>query len=374
MGRGPAVIRSYILSAVRSAVVPRNGAFSHLTLHDLAKPVVMECIRRSGIGVNDIDEIIVGNALGAGGNPARLISLSAGLGEHVGGLTIDRQCCSGLDAINLASAMIKSGQARIVIVGGVESYSRRPLRSQTFHDGRPPIAYDRPPFTPWPERDPDMAHAANELAKSLNISRQEQDAWAMESHKKAQASHARMASEIVPIEGVAGDVFTRNLSEKTCARMAPIVGSITPANTSVAADAAAFCIVACHDVAKSMRGKSVEIISGRTIGGQPDCPGIAPIAAIQQVLSDGNLQPHEIDVAEIMEAYAAQALACVSQAGLNKDLTNLGGGSLARGHPIGASGAINAVRLYHELIGAGGNGIAAIAAAGGLGTALLLRA
>jgi len=169
-------------------------------------------------------------------------------------------------------------------------------------------------------------------------------------------------------------VFTRNLFEKTCARMAPIVGSITPANTSVAADAAAFCIVACHDVAKSMRGKSVEIISGRTIGGQPDCPGIAPIAAIQQVLSDGNLQPHEIDVAEIMEAYAAQAIACVSQTGLNKDLTNLGGGSLARGHPIGASGAINAVRLYHELIDAGGNGIAAIAAAGGLGTALLLRA
>lgn len=354
-------------------MVPRGGAFSHLSIQDLANPVLLECLSKSGVGAENIDEIIVGNALGAGGNPARLVALAAGFGEHIGGLTIDRQCCSGLDAILLADAMIKSGQARIVIAGGVESYSRRPLRAQTFADARPPLAYDRPAFTPWPERDPEMADAADQLAKDLGISREAQDAWAVASHHKAVSAQARLAAEIASIENVANDAFTRNLSEKICLRAAPIRGSITAANSSVAADAAAFCVVACEEVAMGLQAQSAEIIAGRTIGGRPDCPGIAPVAAIQKVLSEGSLQPRDIHVSEVMEAYAAQAIACVSEAGLDRKLTNLGGGSLARGHPIGASGAINAVRLYHELGRIGGNGIAAIAAAGGLGTALLLR-
>ena len=374
MDRRPTVTRSFIISAARSAVVPRGGAFSHLSIQDLAKPIILECLNRSEVPAEGIDEIIVGNALGAGGNPARLISLAAGLGEQIGGLTIDRQCCSGLDAIILADAMIKSGQARIVIAGGVESYSRRPLRAQTFADGRPARPYDRPAFTPWPDRDPEMADAADQLAINFGISREEQDAWAVASHQKAASSQARLTAEIVPVERVAIDAFTRNLSEKTCMRATPITGSITPANSSVAADAAAFCVVASEDVAKALQTQGTEIIAGRTIGGQPECPGIAPVAAIQKVLSEGNLRPNEMHVCEVMEAYAAQAIACVSQAGLDRDRTNLGGGSLARGHPIGASGAINAVRLYHELKHTGGNGIAAIAAAGGLGTALLLRA
>ncbi|MDG1736887.1 MAG: thiolase family protein [Paracoccaceae bacterium] len=366
--------KSFILSAVRSAVVPRGGAFSHLSIQDLAKPVILEALIKSGVSAENIDEIIVGNALGAGGNPARLISLAAGLGERVAGLTIDRQCCGGLDAINLADALVKSGQARIVIAGGVESYSRRPLRAETFADGRPPLAYDQPPFTPWSDRDPDMAYAADQLAQDLGISREEQDAWAIASHQKARSSLKRLAAEIVPIEDIANDAFTRNLSARTCQRATSLVGNITSANSSVAADAAAFCVIASQEVAASLQVEAIEIVSGQTIGGNPDRPGIAPVAAIQKIVSDANLLPSDIHVSEIMEAYAAQAIACISQSGLDRDLTNLGGGSLARGHPIGASGAINAVRLYHELKRTGGNGIAAIAAAGGLGTALLLRA
>jgi len=365
---------SFIISAARTAVVPRGGAFAHLAIQDLAKPAFLACLDRCGVDAGDVDEIIVGNALGAGGNPARLVSLAAGFNERIAGLTIDRQCCSGMDAINLADAMIKSGQARIVIAGGVESYSRRPLRSQTFFDNRAPVPYDQPAFTPWPDGDPDMTVAADQLAHRFDISREEQDAWAVASHQKARASQARLSKEIVPIENVELDAFTRNLTEKTCARAVPMVGNITPANSSVAADAAAFCVVVSRDVAKSLQGAAVEIMSGRTIGGQPDCPGIAPVAAIREVLSNAKLRPDDINVAEVMEAYAAQAIACVSQTGLSPDLVNLGGGSLARGHPIGASGAINTVRLYHELIRCGGHGIAAIAAAGGLGTALHLRA
>ncbi|MGY9058109.1 MAG: thiolase family protein, partial [Alphaproteobacteria bacterium] len=118
----------------------------------------------------------------------------------------------------------------------------------------------------------------------------------------------------------------------------------------------------------------IEIVAGRTMGGQPDLPGLAPVAAIRKVLGNAGVAVGELAVAEIMEAYAAQAIACVDGAGIDPECVNLGGGSLARGHPIGASGAINAVRLYHELAQCGGDGVAAIAAAGGIGTALLMRA
>ncbi|SMX42417.1 thiolase family protein [Actibacterium lipolyticum] len=360
--------RSFIVAAHRSAVAPRGGALAHLDIHDLAAPVVQACLKTAGIAAQDVDELIAGNALGAGGNPARLVALASGLPASVAGLSIDRQCCSGLDAINLADALIKSGRAQVVIAGGVESYSRRPLRSRTFADGRPAEPYDRPPFAPWPDQDPDLAEAAD----MLGIPRAAQDSWAIESHQKAARQTA--SDEITPIAGLAQDAFTRNLTPKLCARAAPISGDITSANTSVAADAAAFCVVVSAQVADRLTAPALEIIHGVTVGDRPDCPGIAPVAAIKKLLAETGLTPNTLSVAEVMEAYAAQAIACVTQAGLDPDIVNPGGGSLARGHPIGASGAINAVRLFHELKTRRGYGLATIAAAGGLGTALLLRA
>ncbi|MDT8327160.1 MAG: thiolase family protein [Roseovarius sp.] len=366
--------QSYILAAKRSAVVPMNGAFADLQFHDIAAPVIRACLMAGGMTPEDVGEVITGNALGAGGNPARLCALATGLPERIAGLTIDRQCASGLDALNLADAMIRSGQAEVVIAGGAESYSRRPLRAETFADGRPALPYAQARFTPWPDRDPDMHAAAESLAASLDISRASQDAWAMQSHARARAAQTRMAGEIVPINGVTQDPFTRNLSASLCARSRPITGPITPANASVAADGAAFCLVVSERIARRLEAPAVRIIGGCTLGGRPDLPGLAPVAAIQKLLHDASLCPDHLAVAEIMEAYAAQAIACVTESGLNPEIVNPGGGSLARGHPIGASGAINAVRLYHELVARGGTGIAAIAAAGGIGTALLLRA
>jgi acetyl-CoA C-acetyltransferase len=366
--------RAFIIAAKRSAVVPRGGAFADCALHDIAAPVVMHCLNAAGIAPAQVDELIAGNALGAGGNPARHVALAAGLPTYVAGLTLDRQCCGGLDALNLADALIRSGRASVVIAGGVESYSRAPIRHETFADGRRPRAYQQARFTPWPDRDPAMQDAAASLAQKLGISRADQDAWAILSHQKALAAQDRITQEITQIKGQNVDPFARTLTGATAARAKPLSGSITAANTSVAADAAAFCLVVSQDIADAYDGPKAEIIAGCTIGGTPDMPGLAPVKAIERALRHARITAEQLVMSEIMEAYAVQAIACVQGARLDETRVNIGGGSLARGHPIGASGAINAVRLFHELSTTGGHGLAAIAAAGGLGAALILRA
>lgn len=349
-----------IIAARRTAVCPRGGAFARLSLEELAAPVIAAVLADAGMMPAQVDEVICANALGAGGNPARRVALAAGLPDHVAGLTIDRQCAGGLDAIRIAVAMVAAGQARVVLAGGVESYSRRPLRMATDPDGAPPRPYDQAPFTPWPARDPDMAQAAGVLGQTLGISRARQDAWAVQSHAKARGFNAR---EIVPVAGVLRDSFTRPLTLAQAARAKPIIGTITAANAAVAADAAAFCLVVADDLAGP---GAMQVLASATIGAVPDEPGLSPLPAIRAVWDGAPL--HRV---ELMEAYAAQALACMDAAGLDPAITNLNGGALARGHPIGASGAILAVRLFHDLR-AGERGLAAIAAAGGIGAAMLM--
>lgn len=350
-----------LIAARRTAVVPRNGAFARLSLEDLAAPVLQACLADAGLAPSQVDEVILSNALGAGGNPARRASLAAGLPETVAGLTIDRQCAGGLDAILLARALVDSGAADVVLAGGVESYSRRPLRLKTDPEGGPPIPYDQAPFTPWPDRDPDMGQAAEALARRLSIPRDRQDSWAAHSHAKALA--ADLSAEIVPLNGVTQDAFPRALSPRLLARAPLLTGSITAATAAVAADAAAVCLIVSDRIAQ---GRGLALLAGATVGGTPEEPGLAPVAAIRRIWGGERLQQ-----AEIMEAYAVQALAVIDGAGLVPQIVNPGGGSLARGHPIGASGAILAVRLFHGL--RQGRGLAAIAAAGGIGTALLVE-
>lgn len=362
-----------IISACRSTVVPRNGAFSALTLDRLGAPILRAALFQAGIDATQVDEVIVSNALGGGGNSARLISLAAGLPEHIAGLTIDRQCAGGLDALLLAKAMVESGVADIVIAGGVESYSRRPRRLRTFADGRTAEAYDQPPFSPWPDRDPDMAVAADALATAYGISRMQQDEWAIQSHAKGRAASS-CPDEIVPIEGQHTDPFTRNMTQALTTRAKVISGTITTANMAVAADAAAFCVVISARRAKQLGRHGITLLGGATKGDAPELPGIAPLAAIRATFTNTGLSAANITHVEVMEAFAVQAIACVEGAKLDPDIVNIGGGALARGHPIGASGTINAVRLYHELRKDGGIGLATIAAAGGIATAVILTA
>lgn len=366
--------RVFLASARRSATVPRGGALAALPLHDLVAPVIAAALTDARTGADEVQELILSNALGAGGNPARLAALAAGLPLSVAGLSIDRQCAGGLDALLLGAALIRAGQYDIVLAGGAESYSRRPLRLRTFADGRPPEPYDAPPFSPDPARDPDMAEAADALGRKLGISRADQDRWAVESHRKALAARQRLAAEIVPVAGLGHDPFARTLGLRLAGRAQVVTGDITAANMSVAADGAAICVLMSGRMARARGLTAVELGPGATAGSDPAMPGTAPVAAIAHALSAAGLHADDLARSEIMEAFAVQAIACQQLAGLDPRVMNAGGGALARGHPIGASGAVLAVRLYHELRRTGGAGLAAIAAAGGIGTALVLRA
>ena len=365
-----------VVAARRTAITPTGGRLRSVAPHLLGAAAAKACLEDAGIAPECVDEIIVGNCLGNGGNTARLVALASGLPETVAGLTIDRQCCSGLDALLIAKALIESGQAEIVLAGGVESSSLRPACFRATDSGYADRPIDQAPFTPWPDRDPGMNEAADRLAREFGISRTDQDAWAVESHRKALAAEPLLARERAPVVGghADRDDFSRRLSLAICRRAPVVTGSVTAANMSVAADGAALCAIVSGAAAHRRGRRHVQLLHGVTIGGNPELPGIAPVGAIRQVLGKAALEPGDLAVAELMEAYAAQAIACVQETGLDPEIVNPGGGSLARGHPVGASGAVLAVRLFRELqCGKGPLGLAAIAAAGGLGTALLFK-
>jgi len=350
--------------------VPRGGGFRRLAIHELAAPVIGALLGDAGLPPESVDEVILANALGGGGNPARLAALAAGLPERVAGLSIDRQCCGGMDAVLLADALIRAGGPEVVVAGGAESYSRRPERLRTDPDGGPPAPYDQPPFTPWPDRDPGMAEAAEALAVRLGVTRAEQDAWAIESHARARAALPRLAREIVPLAGVAADPFARVLTARTCARAQALAGSVTAATTAVAADGASFCLLVSGRIARRLATPRLRVLAGATRGADPELPGLAPVSALRVVIEAVSLRPDAFATIEIMEAFAVQAIACARLTGLPPERVNQGGGALARGPPIGASDAANLTRLFHELDAPRQIGLATIAAAGGLGTAI----
>jgi acetyl-CoA C-acetyltransferase len=371
---------AFIVAARRTAVAPRDGALRAVAVADLAAALMRAVLADAGMEPRQVEDVILGNALYGGGNPARVAALAAGLPEDVAALTIDTQCCAGLDAVMLAADRVAAG-ARAVIAGGVESFSRAPIRlHRPTHPDETPREYSRPPFTPWPERDPDMIPAAAALAQSLGITRLAQEAFAVESHRKA-LQHGAAAGEIVAVARLARDAFARQLTAALCARLPALAGdprhAVTTATVAVEADAAAAVLVVDGDLAARLKttGHPIRIVGGARRGGDPTLPGLAPIAAARAVLARHDIPLDRVDVAEIMEAFAAQAIACIDGIGLDPACVNHGGGALARGHPIGASGAVLAVRLWHELQQErdGATGLAAIAAAGGLGSALVME-
>ncbi|KAA5601718.1 thiolase family protein [Blastochloris sulfoviridis] len=371
-------MNAVIVAARRTAVAPRGGAFARIEPHDLASRVIEEVLADAGLAPDAVEDVILGNALYGGGNPARRAALAAGIRETVPALTVDSQCCAGLDAILLAAERINAGAADVIVAGGVESFSRAPIRQRRPREpGEAPLAYDRPPFTPWPERDPDMIPAAAVLAAELGISRAAQEAFAVESHLKGRGGSA--TGEIVAVEGLARDAFTRALTPAIAARLKSLAGegahAVTAATVAVEADAAAVVLVVSERRLEGLGapGRPLRILAGARRGGDPTRPGLAPIEAAKAALERAGHAAGGLAAAEIMEAFAVQAMACIDGIGLDRACVNRSGGALSRGHPIGASGAILMVRLWHELQReAGGSaGLAAIAAAGGLGSALV---
>ncbi|QRG07663.1 thiolase family protein [Xanthobacter dioxanivorans] len=358
-----------IRAARRTAVVPRGGAFRDVEAFALAAALIGPVLADAGIAPEAVDELILGNALSGGGNVARVAALAAGLPAGVPASTLDTQCCSGLDAIRLGAARIAAGEARCVLAGGVESFSRAPLRAHRPRiKDEAPAFYRQPAFTPWPEREPDLADAAAALARLEHVTRAEQDAFAAESHRRALA--APPTEEIVPVEGVVADPFARRLSPALLARLPALAGeaayAVTAATTAVEADAAALVLLVPAGTC------GVRIAGALACGGDPMMPALAPVAAVQALCARLGLRAAEVEQVELMEAYAVQALVAIRRLGLDPARVNARGGALARGHPIGASGAILAVRAFHRLRAARGRALLAIAGAGGIASAMVL--
>ena len=286
---------AFLIAARRSAVAPMGAAFAALEIDALAAPVMRACVSAGGVDI--VDEVLAGNALYGGGNPARRAALLAGLPEQVPALSLDRQCCSGLDAIILAARMVEAGAADCVLAGGLESYSRAPLRMhRPLSAGEPPVAYDRPPFTPWPDRDPDMPEAAGRLAELRAVPEEAQAAFAVKSHAAARAAAetGRLADEIVEIAGLARDSYARSLTVATCRRSRPLAGRagqrVLAATAAVSADAAAFGLVVSHSwLARNPSVPACRIVAGGAAGGDPCLPGLAPVEAARKALSNSGI-------------------------------------------------------------------------------------
>ncbi|MCG8492744.1 MAG: thiolase family protein [Sneathiellales bacterium] len=370
-----------MMDAKRTAVGPRNGAFKEIEAYDLAAPVLQSLLTSVDIVPREVEQLILGNALYGGGNPARMASLAAGFPYSLPAITVDTQCCSGMDAISLAVQKIRAHEAEVILAGGLESYSRSPIRMhRPKQRGENAIAYERPLFSPNPEDDPDPIEAAAISAQRYDISRRKQEEIAIGSHRKSlkDEPHHR---EIVTVNDISHDTFTRPLDQKFCDRLKPLAGhsgyEVTAATIAVEADAAAAVLLVSEDWLRDRKEKNgaIEVIDTVSVGSDPQYPLEGITLASRKMLEKNDLRAEEISVVEAMEAFAVQIPRFLEKTGIEGPKLNRGGGGLCRGHPIGASGAINAVRLWHEMQQepVSSFGVATIAAVGGLGSALLLR-
>lgn len=379
-----------VLCAGRRTAIGTSGlAFAGVDVVGLAAPVLAAVAQDAAALDRPIDDVVLGNCMGPGGDIARVAALAAGLGEQVPGVTVDRQCGSGLDAVLQAAARVRSGDADLVLAGGAESASTAPWRFWPGAPGREPVRYTRAPFTPALDPDPDMGEAADQLAAELGISRAEQDRYAARSHRLTHAAAAagRYAAEIVPLPELSVDQRPRpGLDERRLARLRPAFGAdgtVTAGNSCGVSDGAAALAVTTAGAARAAGLPYVRVLGSAIAAGRPDLPGLAPAPAVRRLLGRAGVAVADIGAVEITEAFASVVLATVDELGLDEDRVCAEGGAIGLGHPWGASGTILLLRLLSRLLtpagaggslGAGGSGLglAACAIGGGQGLAMLL--
>ena len=367
-----------IVGALRTAIGTARMAFRDVPAADLAAPVLSALAAPlDGLLPHDV---VLGNCMGPGGDVARVASLTAGLHVDVPALTVDRQCGSGLAAVDVAAAMLRS-RPGLVLAGGVESASTAPWRSWPPIGDAPPVRYERAPFAPPELGDPDMGLAADLLAEEHGISRARQDAYAARSHARAAATTASggFAAEVVPVAGVTCDERVREgLTVERLARLRPTFrpdGTVTVGNSCGINDGAAAVALVDPDTARDLDLPGLRVLATATAGVDPRRPGIGLVPAVRSALALAGLTLDDIDVVELNEAFAGQVLACCEALDLDDARVCEDGGALALGHPWGASGAVLAVRLFSRLVrsGAGELGLAAIAVGGGQGVAMVVQ-
>lgn len=375
-----------IIDARRTPVCPVNGALRSLRAHELLAPVLRKLVTAVALDPGSVTDVVIGNAVGGGGNVARLALLAAGLPVSVPGITVDRQCGSGLDAIVLASRLVGAGGNPVYLAGGVESTSTAPLRAHRKDNGAPEF-YRRAQFVPDSFGDPDMGVAAETVAKEYGVARERQDDFALASHRKALAAirDGRFTDELVPLETPAGAVSSdggprAGLTPAVMARFpAAFVpgGTVTAGNSCFDADAASAVVVTSLARARQLGVRDGLLVRGTgTAGVAPQVLGMGAVPAASGVMAAAGVKADELDLVEFNEAFASQTLACLDQLGIDPGRANLDGGALALGHAYGASGAVLVTRLLAQARRAdteGALGLAMISMAGGMGTAALLE-
>ncbi|MGY1681016.1 thiolase family protein [Geodermatophilus sp. SYSU D01176] len=370
-----------LVAARRTPIGTAGRSLATCTAADLAAPVISALwgeLRRDG--ADDVRDVVLGNCMGPGGDVARVAALQAGLPVSMPALTVDRQCASGLAAIVLAVSAVRD-EPGTLLAGGVESASTAPWRSWPPAAGGTPIRYERAPFAPASLGDPDMGPAADLLAADSGVSRERQDRYAARSHARAVATRRSggFDDEIVPVAGVVGDDRPRpGLSQERLARLRPAFradGTVTAGNSCGVNDGAA--LVAVVDAATHRRTGTpgLRVLATATAGVDPNRPGLGIVPATRMALDRAGLTLDDLDVVEFNEAFAGQVLACCDALGLDAARVCPEGGALALGHPWGASGAVLAVRLFSQLVRRPGGryGLAAIAAGGGQGVAMVVK-
>ncbi len=369
-----------IIAARRTAIGNVGGMHRARPVETLGATALMAALADSGLSAGDIGEVIMGNAAGGGGNPARLIGLSAGLPESVPAITVDRQCASGLDAIVYGARLIQTGGVEAVIAGGAESPSTAPWRVEkpaSLYRGLPRF-FGEAQFAPGAGGDRQMIEAAERVARECGISREAQDAFALASHERAVASADSGAfdAEIVPVGGGAerDEGPKAGLKPETLARAAPLLphGTVTAGNSCPVSDGAAAVVIvspALH--ARLGHPPGLAFLDAASGGVDPARLGLGAVPAMERLRARIGARCDGPAAIEFNEAFASQVLAMMEALDLPMAATNPHGGAIALGHPYGASGAVLVVRLFSRMVREGndGLGVAMLAAAGGLGAA-----
>ena len=384
------MIEAVIVSTVRTPVGRGlKGTLSNTRADDLAALVLKESVSRAGIDASLVEDVFLGCAMPEGSqglNFARLASLQAGLPDSVAGVTINRFCASGLQTVAMAAQAIRSGMNEVLIAGGAESMSMVPMSG--FHFSANNALVDSRPGAYI-----GMGHTAENVAERYTINRADMDAFAVSSHEKAAAAidAGRFKDEIVPVsvrvDKLKGtkvvsseivfdtdELLRRDTSLEGLGKLRGAFkegGAVTAGNASPFSDGAAACVIMSADKARELGLEPLaRFVSFAAVGVEPEYMGIGPVAAVPKALKLAGLELADIDLFELNEAFAAQALAVVRELGIPMEKLNVNGGAIALGHPLGATGAKLTASLIHELRRRGGRyGMVTMCVGGGQGAA-----
>jgi 3-oxoadipyl-CoA thiolase len=379
-----------ILSAVRTPVGRYAGALAGVRPDDLAAHVIAAAVERAGVPAAEIEDVYFGAANQAGEdnrNVARMAALLAGLPQEVAGVTLNRLCASGLSAVVSACHAVRAGDGALFVAGGVESMSRAPLVMSKPEHGDETV-WDttlgwRFPNPRMEQMFPleSMGETGENVAERWSVSREDQDAFALESQRRhaAAVAEGRFDDELVPVEGVDRDEHPRpDTTAEKLAALKPAFregGSLTAGNSSGINDGAAALVVASEEKANELGAKPLgRFVASAVAGVDPRVMGIGPVPAVRKVLARAGLEVTDFDLIELNEAFASQSLEVIRVLGLDHAKVNVNGGAIAIGHPLGMSGARLVVTLLHELRRRGGRyGLATLCVGVGQGQAAIFE-